>query len=106
MSNKNYKIKLTVTDPDTDKSINASMDLNMIQDLKAMNETSALDEMLRTLISEFDHALSNEKKINALKDDLDKTLKLKKAFEELDAEHLDKESTEYNLKRAEILKSL
>jgi len=106
MSNKNYKIKLTITDPDTDKSINASMDMNMIQDMKAMNATSALDEMLSTLTSEFDHALDNETKINALKDDLDKTLKFKKAFEELDTEYPDKESTEYKLKRAEILKLL
>jgi hypothetical protein len=100
---KNYKIKLTVTDPDTDKSINCSMNMELIQDLKAMHGTSALDEMLQALTYEFDNALSNETKINDLKDDLNKTLKFKKSFEELDAAYPDKESTEYKLKLSEIL---
>ena len=89
MSDKNYKIKLTVTDPSTDKSLSASMDLELIKDLKALNGLSALDEMLHVLTHEIENAVDTQLKIDELKNDLEKTLKIKKAFEDLDAEYPD-----------------
>lgn len=106
MNNKNYKIKLTVTAPDTDKHLNASVDLNVIQDMKAMNGISMLDEMLHVLVDEFENAEFNEARIEKLKNDRDKTLHIKKALDDLNTEYPDKESVEFKTKRREILQSL
>lgn len=104
----NYKIKLTVTDPDTgtDKHLSASTNLNLIQDLKVMHGISVLDEMLYVLVDELKNAEFNESRLNTLKENLSNTLNIKKALEDLDAEYSDKESTEYKLKRNKILESL
>lgn len=104
MNTKNYKIKLTVTDPDTDKHLSASMDLNLIQDIRAMNGISALDEILQALLYEFEDATDTEFKIKNIGPD--KALKMNKAFDELKARHPDKNSEEYKNGVADILKML
>jgi hypothetical protein len=63
MKTKNYKIKLTVTDPDTDKNLNASMNLNLIQDFKAINGIGMLDQMLHALVDEFENAVDTDEKV-------------------------------------------
>lgn len=51
---KTYDIKLTVTDPDTNKHLSVSLTTDTVQDMKAMVGRDALGEMLYALIQELE----------------------------------------------------